>query len=126
MFLKGGDRFRVDCYIMPPRKILCFCIHLLEGLEIRLVQFVLAGSAFSSWTGPVAILASTVWYPVCSPGKLQLSKWEKNARETLGVMNQHPILLEAIRQDEVVGAHHSLVKRIMSEISHVKRSQNCC
>src|SRR5438552_2123326 len=65
-------------------------------LEIRLVQFVLAGSAFSSWTGPVAILSSTVWYPVCSPGKLQLSKWEKNARETLGVMNQHAILLEAI------------------------------
>src|SRR5437667_12003077 len=106
MFLKGGDRFRVDCYIMPPRKILCFCIHLLEGLEIRLVQFVLAGSAFSSWTGPVAILYSTVWYPVCSPGKLQLSKWEKNARETLAVINQLDILHDVICKEEVVSDYH--------------------
>src|SRR2546425_13166513 len=119
MLLKGRDCFRVNGHIMLRRKTLSRRIDLLEGSATRLVQFVLARTAYSSWTGPVAIMSSTVWYAVCSPGKLQLSKWEKNARETLGVMDQHAIFLEAVGEDEVVCAHHSLVERIMSKISHV-------
>src|SRR5207245_7964752 len=126
MLLKGRDCFRVDRQTTPGRKTLSRRIDLLEGSATRLVQFVLAEPAYPSWTGPVAIMSSTVWYAICSPGKLQLSKWEKNARETLGVMNQHPILLEALRQGELVRAHPSVVKRSMMQISHVYRSQYWC
>src|SRR3989442_15605338 len=111
MLLKGRDCFRVDDPILLRSETFCLHIHFLEGSEIRVIQFVLARTAYPSRTSLVAVISTLVHYCICLPGKLELSKWKKNARETFRVMDQYPIILESICKNEVVRAHHSLVKR---------------